>query len=164
MYNKLLREDTLVSFPNILEDGDRIFRVMDALRIRFNQTLKELAGNMHSALEKRFMGTLDSWCDLRVWLFFDVSAAPRSAPRVAAHVAPRDSPHVTDPPRVYLLAAVNDFARVCVRCASTTGEVLWHGTVIPAGHPARQPQHSADDRGGTRAVALTVAMLLGDGA
>ena len=76
MYNKLLRENSMVQFPNILgsqQNVEMIYRVMDRLRMQFFQTLKELTGTMHAELEHRFGKALAKWSeDDKLSLFFDV--------------------------------------------------------------------------------------------
>jgi hypothetical protein len=76
MYNKLLRENSLVQFPNIIgtqQNVETIYRVMDRLRMQFFQTLKDLTGSMHAELEHRFSKALSKWSeDPKLCLFFDV--------------------------------------------------------------------------------------------
>jgi len=75
MYNKLLRENSLVQFPNIIgtqQNVETIYRVMDRLRMQFFQTLKDLTGSMHAELEHRFSKALSKWSeDPKLCLFFD---------------------------------------------------------------------------------------------
>jgi hypothetical protein len=76
MYNKLLRENTMVQFPSIIgttQQAELIYRFMDGLRLRFNQTLKELTGNMYQDFIHRFDKALRKWGDdVNLSLFYDV--------------------------------------------------------------------------------------------
>jgi hypothetical protein len=80
MYNKLLRENTMVQFPNIIgvqHEVENIYRVMDRLRMEFVQVLKSLTGaQMYPELERRFSKALNKWSeDVNLSLFFDVRVA-----------------------------------------------------------------------------------------